>query len=139
MLAAGHFDLEAGLHDIGRATAVLRLGVHVSLGVQMVVGPPKIFKPFFVWAVRLLPQREARRRIEKKYRYGTTDACRSDAIHAALLPFELKCRSELNFVTSHLGGARWYLSVQSAHDVHCVNDYDDQLSLPASTGLVKPT
>ena len=37
----------------------------------------------------------------------------------------------------HLGGGRWYLSVQSAHDVHCINDHDDQFGLPASTGFVK--
>ena len=49
----------------------------------------------------------------------------------------IKCRSELNFVTSHLGGGRWYLSVQSTHDVHCINDYDDQFSLSASTSFVK--
>ena len=57
---AGHFDLEVGPHDIGRAAAVLRLGVDVSLGVQMVVGPPKIFKPFLVWAVWPIPPRKAR-------------------------------------------------------------------------------
>jgi hypothetical protein len=59
ILAAGHFDLEAGPHDIGRSTAVSRLGVNVSLGVQMVVGPPKIFKPFFVGAVWPIPPRKA--------------------------------------------------------------------------------
>ena len=48
-----------------------------------------------------------------------------------------KCRSELKFVTSHLGGGGWYLSVRSTHDVHCINDHDDQFRLPASTGFVK--
>ena len=28
-----------------------------------------------------------------------------------------------------LGGGRWYLSVQSTHDVHCINDHDDQFGL----------
>ena len=32
---------------------------------------------------------------------------------------------------------RWYLSVQSTHDVHCINDHDDQFGLSASTSFVK--
>jgi hypothetical protein len=52
------------LHNI--VPAVLRRGVHVSFEVQMVVGPTKILKPFFVRAVWPFPQRKARCRSKKK-------------------------------------------------------------------------
>jgi hypothetical protein len=50
--------LELGLHNVGLAAAIERLGIVTPFWMQMIVWSPKVFEPSLIWgrlATHLLP------------------------------------------------------------------------------------